>query len=287
MRALIAIVSACILIPLFVGMACISTIDSRDVGVISTFGNIDLDQVPLQSGLHFVPPWDSIIHVSTVQQSIEVNSSTVGTSIDKDKIPMTVDATIAYSINPIAAPKIIKYFGEDYQRSLLNRAAPSAVRDSVLDFSWSEAMTTKHDALAKEIHDKFKNVIVENMISKGMSKSEAENAFDIPEVKLQELLPPDRILAANAEYQAAGIDLQRQSVLTEIAGQEANRREQEGKGISKLMNALPANFTTQQIVDVMKAVSMKTEADAMTRAVEDNKVNLMVLPYGQNLSLVK
>lgn len=280
MRILISTIVGFLVIAALVCAKSVTEIDSRDVGITSTFGNIDLDQIPLNSGLHFVSPWKYVIHVSTVQQSIEIDSTKIGTSIDKDKVPMTVDATISYSINPIVAPKIIKYFGEDYEKSLLDRAAPSAVRDSVLDFSWSDAMTTKHDALAKEIHDKFKTVIVDNMVSKGISKSEAEVAFDIPEVKLQELLPPQRILDANAEYQAATVDLQRQGVLTQIASQEAKRREEEGKGISNMMNALPPNFKTTEIADVMRAVSMKTEADALMRAVEEDKIQMMVLPYG-------
>lgn len=95
---------------------------------------------------------------------------------------------------------------------------------------------------------------------------------------LRDVRPDAKVLNAISEKVAAEEDLKRQRVLTEIARQEAERRANEGIGVARLFSELPQGFSPDQIRAVLAALADKQRADALTKAVESGKVNVMVLP---------
>lgn len=82
---------------------------------------------------------------------------------------------------------------------------------------------------------------------------------------------------AIAERVAAEEDLKRQVVLTKIAKQEAERRENEGLGVKKLFAQLPKGFSAREIQLVLSAISEKVRADAIMKAIESDRVQTMVI----------
>ena len=73
------------------------------------------------------------------------------------------------------------------------------------------------------------------------------------------------------------IDLRRQQTLTNIAEEEANRRENEGTGIAKMMVALPTKFSVAEMAAMIHANAAKTSAEAFLNAVENGNPNITIV----------
>lgn len=69
--------------------------------------------------------------------------------------------------------------------------------------------------------------------------------------------------------------------LTQIAEEEARRRQNEGRGVSNLFAELPKEFTPTQIRAVLGAIADKVRAEAMMKAAETGQVRVMVMQGGQ------
>ena len=100
-------------------------------------------------------------------------------------------------------------------------------------------------------------------------------------MQLRKVLPPNKVLNAVAEKIAAEEDLERQKTLTQIAEEEARRRQNEGRGVNNLFAELPQGFSPSQIREVLGAIADKTRAEAMMKAVETGQVQVMVMNGAQ------
>ena len=256
------------------------------VGVQTTFGAVNLnDELP--EGGHWTRPWVSVAELDTQQILIEIKTDpgqpNTSIAMTKDEIPLTtLDVGFPVQMNPAMAPRVYGRFRGNYVQTLLVPAAHSAVREAATRLTWREATVQKRDEFTRTLHEEFSASVRRNLVAAGLTQQEADAAFVIPGVQLRAVLPPARILGANAERQAASVDLERQQVLTQIAEQEAVRRRQEGIGIRNLFEQLPEGYSTQDVLNILTAVARKEEAEAMHRAVVDGRVQTMVIPYGSS-----
>jgi regulator of protease activity HflC (stomatin/prohibitin superfamily) len=103
-------------------------------------------------------------------------------------------------------------------------AARAAIREAVAEFTWTDAVTTKRDELEKRLHQVFTRLVQENLMASGFTAEEAAKTFLLMPPQIRRLVPPKAILAAESDRLAAGVNLQRQLVLNQIAEREAERR---------------------------------------------------------------
>lgn len=249
------------------------------VGVKSLLGHVETRQDEiLQPGIHIVVPWVAVTHISTAQSAYEVESKDIGTIGDKNGVQVEFDVTLPYSIRATCAAAIVYHGGIDVMDSLIKRTAPSAMRDAASQFTWDEMAVSKRDALSALIQTRFSDEIHRDLVSQGYSDAEAKSCLIVHDVKLQRITPPTAVLNAIGEKAATQVTLDNQKALNSIADQEADRRRTEGNGIANLMDALPKNFTADQVAKILGAVAVKENADAVARAVRDGKINMMVIP---------
>lgn len=200
-------------------------------------------------------------------------------AVSSDNLPLTVDVTYVWSMNPRFASWLYRKIGneETYTEQLVVQAARSASRSATAQFNYAEATTSNRDGLAKKMEEEFRSRLIEDMVRQGLPRQDAAEVFNVLPVQLRKVLPPERVLNAIAEKISSEQDLQRQAVLTKIATQEALRRGQEGEGVKKLFEALPTGFTAGEISTILNAIANKERADAQMRAVTTNKVSVIVM----------
>jgi len=148
----------------------------------------------------------------------------------------------------------------------------------IAQYAWVDASIAKRAEVEQRLTEETARAVVADLQSLGFSEVEAKSAVTFAPVLLREILPDTKVLNAIAERVASEEDLKRQKILTQIAEEIAERRAQEGVGVGKLFAKLPTGFSPSQIKEVLLALAEKERADALMKAVETGKVNVMVLP---------
>lgn len=264
------------------------------VGIATLFGTVQ-ERTYNQGGPYLVNPFAYFSSTSVRRKIVEfqVNSDQSGgnnedvIAVSSDNLPLTIDVTYAYQINPRAAWVLYRNIGDEQiiDDELIVQVARSATRSATTRFDYVQATTTNRDALALAMQEDFEARLIADLVAQGIPEEAAKSAFTVLPVQLRKVLPPDRVQLSIAEKIASEQDLQRQVILTNIARQEAERRGQEGVGVNNLFTNLPRGFTPLQISQVMTALANKERADAQMKAVESGKVTVMVMDGGGNPSV--
>lgn len=276
-RAVGATVAALVFAIYTLGFAVL-TVDAGQVAVTKLFGKVQEGYYP--EGLHIINPLLTAVNMDTRRRVMEFTDRNALLVLASDKVNMVVDASLPYILNPRMAYKIHQRYGHDYERSLVYQAARSAIRDAVATVPWERATSDAgREELADRIAKRFKEVLVLvlDLVKSGFEREEAESAFTLPNAQVRRIEPPRRILDAIAEEQAAEADLRRQKTLTDIARQEAERRENDGLGIRKMMEILPKDYTVEEMVAMINANAAKTNSEAFMKAVEAGNANITVV----------
>ena len=249
----------------------IHIIDNREVGVIKFFG--ETEESELLPGSHMVAPWKSVVSYVALPRTFDYE----GEVISSDSNPLSVTVGFTVKLNSAIAWKVQKVLGQDYFDNIVVPAGQTASRRGIAQFPWEKAATSDRSGVEASILEEFRKVILEQFTNAGLTKQETELALAIFPVQLRKSLPDGKVLNAVAEKTAALQDLDRQGTLTDIAEQEALRREKEGKGVKNLFTELPTGFTAAEISEVLGALANKTRADSMLKAVESGQVDTIIM----------
>ena len=261
--------------------ASVITVSPGMVAVADLFGKVQ--STTYGEGLHLINPLYTTRQMTIRRQSLNFTSdSRQGksvTALSADRNPLEIDVSFPYRLNAGVAWKVYQRVGSTgyYSRQLVLPSARSAVRDAVSQFPWAEASIEKLPEVAALMRDKFESRLVADLVKVGFTEQEAAAAFTVMPVQLRKILPDAKVRNAIAERVAAEEDLKRQVVLTQIAKQEAERRANEGLGVKKLFAQLPKGFDASEIRMVLSAIAEKVRADAIMKAVENERVQTLVI----------
>ena len=259
------------------------------VAVATLFGAVQ--EGVFDEGLHVVNPFYQFQEFSIrrtmfdFRGSEDRNGNRLGSagseivSVSADSTPLRIDVGFPLRLNGPVAWKVFQRIGSQrvIARQLVIPAARSAVRDAVAGFSWRDAATVSRDKLAERIEARFRSLVERDLVAAGFPEEEARNTFTVQPVQLRRVLPPQKVLNAVAEKIAAEEDLERQRTLTQIAEEEARRRQNEGRGVKNLFGELPEGFSPGEIREVLSAIADKVRAEAMMKAVETGQVQVVVM----------
>lgn len=235
-----------------------------------------------ESGTHLINPFLDTMNSSILRSSIDYLGENTADGLTSNRVMLNIDVTVPYMLNPIAAPKLRERYGE--YANLVTPSSRSAIRDCISKLEWEEAVGEDGRVwMASCIPEETKKLVVADLMQSGFDKNLAESAFSFPPALVRKMALVDKtILASVAQELAAVIDLRRQDTLTAIAKTEAERRENEGEGIQKMMGKLPKDFTVEQMVAIINANANKIAADALMKSVESGNPNLNVVIGGSN-----
>lgn len=251
-----------------------------NVGVVSFRGHIDTspDNV-MYPGPHFTAPWNSVIYLKTSPIVYEVNSDEAGKVGDTNGVALDMDLTIPYMVTASCDPELLSHLGPtEFLDPMIKRYATTALRDAASQFTWDDMMIHKRDVFTRRVQDRFTGLLTASLIDSGVPKQIASQCVRVADVQLQKIVAPEAVQNAVGEKAAIAITNSMQDTLDSIAQRASERRTTEGQGISNLMANLPKNFSASEVAQVMSAVAVKENSDAITRAVQDKSIPMMVLP---------
>lgn len=270
------------------------TVEVGTVKIVSVFGKVQ--ERSYEPGLHFVFPGARHEHMWVRWQAFELSGGSLddapppqGTpaaaagdaqrtmALSADRIPLAVDINFPYRLNPDLAWKVFASVGPTYATELLAPAARASIRETVAEFTWTDAVTSKRTELEARLHSVLEKTVQINLVGAGFTQDEAAKAISLMPPQIRRLAPPKRLLAAVGEILAAQEDLKRQGVIIEIAELEAERRAKEGIGIKKLIKELPKDVTPEQVRALLYALADKQRADSMLKAVDKDQVKVIVM----------
>ena len=260
----------------FVLLGSIVIVPSGEARVATLFGVVQDGKI-YEEGIHMANPLYSFPHYRVRRIEKDFSGEERLSQLTADDVLLILDMSVAWRLNPAFLDRFHRVIGLDYIQRMMRPIIRRAVRDAVQEMPFSGDGSEHRAFLASRIRELFIEHLTADLVSSGFSETEAQAMFEIYQVMLRRILPPQRILDAVSEKLAAEQDLARQFTLTAIAQEEANRRAMEGQGVARLFDELPEGFTPSDIRIILDAVSTKTRADAMQAAVSTGQVSTLVL----------
>ncbi|EEU7820882.1 prohibitin family protein [Campylobacter upsaliensis] len=231
-------------------------INSGEMGIKARTGQYDPN--PLEPGLHFFLPFiDRVIVVDTrVRQinyaSLEGTNENLGIGtgvinknsisvLDSRGLPVSIDVTVQYQLNPIQVPQTIAVWSLNWENKIIDPVVRDVVR-SVVGRYTAEELPTNRNAIATQIEEGIRKTIV----------AQPNEPVELRAVQLREIILSAKVKEQIERVQIAKQEAERTKYEVERANQEALKKAALAEG--------EANATI--ISAKGKATAVKIEADA-------------------------
>jgi len=205
-------------VPLF-----IMTIPYGYVGVKTTFGKIDLNELP--PGLHFrIPIVQDIYLVNTQVQAITYKGDKdlpdqeglllkpAIRVLDKRGLPIKIEMTVQYKVIPDMAAELLKTWGKNYAEKFVNPVIRETVRDIIGNYA-AENIPKNRPNIATQIEDTLKRKITQYTYN-------GKPLITIVGVQLRDIKLPPNIEKKIELVQEAKLEAERTQLLVQKAEQE-------------------------------------------------------------------
>lgn len=141
-------------------LTCIRSIGVGQVGIITSYGNVKGE---VSSGLHFVPPWETVTGMSIQNQKVEVTAS----AATKDLQTVTTDVALNFNLTPKTANDIYKNVGVQYESVVIDPILQETVKAITAQYNATDLIDQRAQvesqtltAISKALDDK--GVTVDN-----------------------------------------------------------------------------------------------------------------------------
>lgn len=252
--AIIAIIVILVLAKPFV------IINSGEVGIKSTAGKFDPN--PLNAGFHFFIPFIQevrvvdtkvrIINYTSIEGRNETNYRGSGIEtkdtisvLDSRGLPVNIDITVQYRLNPQNAPQTIAAWGFSWENKIIDPVVRNVVRNVVGKYTAEELPERRND-IAEGI---------DNGIRSDIDK-QPNRPVELASVQLREIILPPKVKEQIERVQIAKQEAERTKYEVEKANQEALRKAALAKGTAEAV----------KIEAQGKADAVKIEANAQAYA---------------------
>ncbi len=208
-------------------------IQSGEVGIKVTAGKFD--PIPLGPGIHFfIPGIQKIIKVDTKVRIINykserdtafgnINEGIIEkpaiSVLDARGLPVSIDLTVQYRLNPANAPQTIATWGLSWEEKLINAVVREVVRNVIGRYK-AEELPVKRNEIA---------ALIEQEIRKKIDSFKNKPVF-LESVQLREINLPPKIKEQIERVQIAKQEAERMKYEVEKAKQEAEKRAAQARG---------------------------------------------------------
>ncbi|MCR4941926.1 MAG: prohibitin family protein [Campylobacter sp.] len=242
-------------------------INSGEVGIKSTAGKYETD--PLQPGFHFFVPFIQKVSVvdtrvrlinytssedmgEAAQRNVYKNSSNAGiirknsiSVLDARNLPVSIDITVQYRLNPLNAPQTIATWGFSWESKIIDPVVRDVVR-SIAGKYTAEELPTKRNDIAAAIDSGIRTDI----------DAQPNKPVELLTVQLREIILPEKVKEQIERVQIAKQEAERTKYEVERANQEALKKAALAEGTAKAA-----------IIEAQgRADAAKIEADAQAYA---------------------
>ncbi|ADR32896.1 SPFH domain, Band 7 family protein [Sulfuricurvum kujiense DSM 16994] len=201
-------------------------------GILSTNGKYE--ERALLPGLHFLIPFiqkvylvDTKVRIINYADKID-RASTAGdgivlkpaiTVLDKRGLPVTIELTVQYRLNPQVAAQTISNWGFSWEDKIIDPVARDIVRNVVGQYE-AENLPIMRNAIAQKIEVGIRNTV------EGQKNAPAQ----LESIQLREIGLPQKVKDQIERVQVAKQEVERAQQDVERAKQEAFKKETEAQG---------------------------------------------------------
>lgn len=239
-------------------------INQGEVGILSTTGKFA--DTPLKAGMHFYIPIiqkvyvvDTRVHIINYKRNAEIGSMNDSTGsmklypainvLDSRGLPITIELTVGYRLNPASAAKTIANYGFNWEDKIINPLVRDVVRNVIGRFP-AEDLPVKRNQIA-------------TLINADMAKQLDKLKFNpvlLESVQLREIILPQKIKQQIEAVQVAKQQAERVKYEVLRAKQEAQKKAALATGVAEA-----------------KKIQAQGEADAVTiRAKAEANANKLI-----------
>lgn len=246
---------------LFTGCYLPTSIDSGEVGVVKNWGEVQNDTINAGLTFSFMPGDDLYVMKVTNKQAVFTDrpiaeearvADTIysnGVSVmTEQQLPIPLDISCLYQLNPVNATTIMKQFGQDgvWDDKIIVREVRSTVRDVMGKVSLEKLNTER-----SVYEDKIRLALNAKLTKHGVSIT----TFNIQNIGIPKSIQ-DSVLAKEQAKQAA----EKAKYLVEQAKQEALVEIEKSTGIARA-NDILAHSLTDELVKYKQLEIQRVQAD--------------------------
>lgn len=182
-------------------LTCIRTVAVGQVGILSSYGSVKGE---VNSGIHFIPPWETVVGMSIQNQKVQVNA----TAATKDLQTVTTGVALNFNLTPKTANDIYKSVGTQYESVVVDPILQETVKAVTAQYNATDLIDQRSQVeaqtlaqLSKALDDR--GVTVDNFSIVDFQFSAAySNAIENKQVEAQ------NVAAAQYKLQQAQLNAQ-------------------------------------------------------------------------------
>lgn len=247
------------LTPLLFSGCYMTTIDSTDIGVAKSWGEVQKE--PITPGLAFnMMVGTDLFPMRTANKVAnfvgaedkedspnELNTNNI-TVLTEQQLPIPLDVSVMYNLNPAMAPTMLANVGPDrvWDNMLIVKETRSSVRDAIGQVSL-EKLNGQRDQYEKQIQTLMNSKLLKYGVT-------------ISNVSIRNIGIPHAIQEAVLAKETAKQNAEKAKYQVEQATQEAQVEIAKAKGLADANNIL-ANSLTQQLVSYKQLEISKIQAE--------------------------
>ena len=149
-----AMVGGIVLGVILLCLSCIRTVPTGHTGIVATFGKVE--DTTYEAGVHFVPPWKTVINMDNRNQKASVNLMCFSSDIQE----VSVVYTLNYQIEKSNAQTIYKTIGVDYYATVISPRVEEAVKSVMAKYTAEKLLSNR-----AELSNEIKNILTEKLSS--------------------------------------------------------------------------------------------------------------------------
>lgn len=246
------------------GSGCTTEIQPGEVGVTTDWGK--LTGWYYTSGYHFTGPGIDVHILNTQVQAIDYSGESVLSVLSRDRLPIGVEITVQWQLNPGTAPQVYESFRDEIDSRLITPTAREAVRDVMSHYD-AEAAVQHRDRLGNEMSQRLSAGLVSVLTNSNMPTY----AVRIVGIQVRNIHLPAQIQESIQRIQHARNGAQEREQQVRVAQQEAARAAAEAEGAARV-----SQIRAEQEAAV-RAINAQSEADAVrVRAAADAEANELI-----------
>jgi regulator of protease activity HflC (stomatin/prohibitin superfamily) len=203
-----------------------TVVPAGTVGVVDFLGNVSDNT--LKAGVNFVNPIANVIKFSIKTQEIRE----VMNVPSKEGLPIQLEISILYNLDPENASRIYKTVGENFREIILIPQFRSVVRGVTAKYDAKALYTASREQLAAEMRQELEKLV-------------GPRGILIESAPMRQITLPSGLTASIEEKLKAEQESQRMEFILKREEQEADRKRIEAKGISDFQNIVARGISQQ------------------------------------------
>jgi len=217
---------ATVVLILLLLMACVTSIPTGNVGVLTLFGRVTGDI--LGEGIHLINPLKSVQKLSVQTQSVKESANTPS----NEGLMLALDTSLLFRLDRTKAAQVYQTVGENYAEKIVEPTLRAAIRASTSSHSANALYTNARELVQQQIQGELTTQL-------------AARGVIVEAVLLRDVQLPAMLKSSIEAKQQAEQDALRMSFILQKEKQEAERKRIEAQGIADFQKIVAQGISPQ------------------------------------------